>query len=304
RYASDFEEMAFLGKGGFGSVVKARNIVDNRYYAVKKIKVNSKKDNASNLLREVQTLSRLHHPNIVRYYQAWYERRGSHNSDDTARGYRLLFIQMEFCENNTLQDLINQRIEADEAWRLFRQVLEGLGYLHSLGVIHRDLKPSNLFMDSLGNVKIGDFGLARRGTNLLENLNHSIIADKDEHIGTPVYVAPELLARGSSVDMYSLGIVLFEMFYPFSTGMHRIKVITDLRLPAVKFPADFDIKKAGNCAQIIRELLVHKPSERPSSSELLQSKLLPPKLEQDLLSEALRNDCESGKSRIFLPTSI
>ncbi|KAJ3216328.1 hypothetical protein HDU67_009679 [Dinochytrium kinnereticum] len=370
RYASDFEELAFLGKGGFGSVVKARNIIDNRLYAVKKIKVNPKKDNASNLLREVQTLSRLHHPNIVRYYQAWFEdvdgdsllssdeeddSEDSYDSSDSgsidededisvsdwhasgashiqfsmdtgssdekindeiasaqedtsfgtakSRSFRLLFIQMEFCENNTLQDLINQGLEIDEAWRLFRQVLEGLAYLHSLGVIHRDLKPSNLFIDSLGNVKVGDFGLARRGAILLENLSHSISVDKEDRnddfsmtsdIGTPVYVAPELLIRGASVkysskvDMFSLGIVLFEMLYPFSTGMHRIKVIMDLRLPGIKFPTDFDFKKTGNGAQIIRELLVHSPAERPSSSELLQSKLLPPKLEQDLLSEALR----------------
>ncbi|KAJ3108882.1 hypothetical protein HDU97_010154 [Phlyctochytrium planicorne] len=389
RYISDFEELAFLGKGGFGSVVKARNIIDNRLYAVKKIRVNSKRDNASNLLREVQTLSRLHHPNIVRYYQAWFEDAGSEiafssegdedsfsetdsseeSSSETSDGsqdlsisdwhasgtshirfsidsetqpselgsgdqvevepneglspnqtYRLLFIQMEFCENNTLNDLISQTIEIDEvafflktlrlnsafqAWRLFRQILDGLAYLHSLGVIHRDLKPSNLFIDSLGNVKIGDFGLARRGANLLETLTHSALQDKDKDerlddlsmtkdIGTPVYVAPELLIKGTSVkysskvDMYSLGIVFFEMVYFFKTGMQRIMTIMDLRNPKIIFPPDFDAKKVGNAGVIIRELLNHTPSERSSSGELLQSKLLPPKLEKDLLSEALR----------------
>ncbi|KAJ3098182.1 hypothetical protein HK100_005158 [Physocladia obscura] len=72
RYHTDFEEVDFLGKGGFGSVVKARNRIDNRFYAVKKIKVDSQKGSGVKLLREVQTLSRLHHHHIVRYYQAWY----------------------------------------------------------------------------------------------------------------------------------------------------------------------------------------------------------------------------------------
>ncbi|KAJ3417189.1 hypothetical protein HDV05_006395 [Chytridiales sp. JEL 0842] len=397
RYAADFEEVAFLGKGGFGSVVKSRNRIDNRFYAVKKIQVDPNKGSSSKLLREVQTLSRLHHHNIVRYYQAWFEEaqgtnlltwsddedsdeesgsseegdedateteddedvitspshadwhsseasksmlsisfaRGSgvhltsssedDNDDDgeyddeddekdgpmrlqlrKSKGCQILFIQMEFCENNTLQDLIRDGLETDEAWRLFRQVLEGLAYLHSVGVIHRDLKPSNLFIDSLGNVKIGDFGLARRGTQPMEAMSQSIvIADRDERameeasmtldIGTPVYVAPELLLKGSTVkysskvDIYSLGIVFFEMLYPFSTGMHRVKVLVDLRSVNVIFPSDFDVKKHENAFQVIKQLLNHTPKDRPSCQELLESKLLPPKLEQDLLSEALRS---------------
>jgi translation initiation factor 2-alpha kinase 4 len=377
---------------------------DNRFYAVKKILVDPSKGSSGKLLREVQTLSRLHHHNIVRYYQAWFEEASSHNmanfndsedeeddsddsdddSDDSeddiletepetedddgitspsqadwhcseasksmlsisfargsgvgmssseedydddaddedddeddenqdsshsaqlrrSKGRQMLFIQMEFCENNTLLDLIRDGIEIDEAWRLFRQILEGLAYLHSVGVIHRDLKPSNLFIDSLGNVKIGDFGLARRGTQNVEAMSQSIIITERDvreeasmtlDIGTPVYVAPELLQKGgpvkynSKVDVYSLGIVFFEMLYPLSTGMQRVKVLVDLRSVSVIFPSDFDIKKHENASQVIKSLLSHTPKDRPSCQELLESKLLPPKLEQDLLSEALRS---------------
>ncbi|KAI9354577.1 kinase-like domain-containing protein [Zopfochytrium polystomum] len=377
RYQSDFEEVGLLGKGGFGSVAKARNRLDYRFYAVKKIRVDPKKGTTGKLLREVQTLSRLHHQNIVRYYQAWFEdfvassfslaldpsdsssdddcssendtdsddenddfgassiRSDWHSSHshvsvvfaDTSRShesepssesesaggsvqttvpgsnkYQILFIQMEFCENSTLQDLIREGMDIDEAWRLFRQVLEGLAYLHSVGIIHRDLKPSNLFMDSLGNVKIGDFGLARHGSGLTEGMAQSFVIKDDREepsltmdVGTPVYVAPELLDRGSSVkytskvDMYSLGIVFFEMLYPFSTGMQRVKVITDLRMPSIIFPEDFDRKKNESGYSIVHSLLRHAPKERPSCQELLESKLLPAKLEQDLLSEALRS---------------
>ncbi|KAJ3316768.1 hypothetical protein HDU76_001560 [Blyttiomyces sp. JEL0837] len=411
RYQTDFEEVAQLGKGGFGSVAKARNLIDNRFYAVKRIRVDPKKGNDRKLLREVQTLSRLHHPNIVRYYQAWFEdvagngklRSGGCSIDDSfddsyddddggsstetagdddddgddsddededdeddddnglitspsqltdmhsshshisivfkaasASGnvqldsnldsssdespvrfvrsdhradtkpkptsVKVLYIQMEFCENNTLLNLIRAGLETEEAWRLFRQILEGLTYLHSVGVIHRDLKPSNLFIDSLGNVKIGDFGLARHGGAPVENMSQSLVIDKDEtpdvsmtrDIGTPFYVAPELTQKSgpmkysAKVDSYSLGIVFFEMLHPFSTEMHRHKVLLELRSSAIIFPSDFDIKKHEIAYTLIRQLLNHSPKERPSCQEVLQSKLLPPKLEQDLLSEALR----------------
>ncbi|KAJ3244254.1 hypothetical protein HDU78_011195 [Chytriomyces hyalinus] len=399
RYHADFEEVDFLGRGGFGSVVKARNRIDNRFYAVKKIKVDSKKGSGVKLLREVQTLSRLHHHNIVRYYQAWFEDAPDMDSDDsdnsedsgsdeeeeswdsddsdessvpefnvksssdwhtshhssnivfqlsgapvskTGRGasgsrnfhhatggmtdseedgesmassmqpgVKVLFIQMEFCENSTLQDIIKGGVEVSEAWRLFRQILEGLAYLHNVGIIHRDLKPSNLFMDSLGNIKIGDFGLARRGggganTTIEQNMTHSLVIGESidredgvmtQDIGTPVYVAPELLQTqkggsvkyNSKVDVYSLGIVFFEMLYGFSTGMQRVLVLNELRAPDIIFPSDFDVKKLDSAYQILRSMLTHVPRDRPSCQELLESKHLPPKLEQDILSEALRS---------------
>ncbi|KAJ3346986.1 hypothetical protein HDU83_002540 [Entophlyctis luteolus] len=408
RYHADFEQVDFLGKGGFGSVVKARNRIDNRFYAVKKIRVDSRRVGSGvKLLREVQTLSRLHHHHIVRYYQAWFEdaaedelsdsdesddfdgattssnsgseystdsddeeeddvddglfARNSSTSDwhnhspdivfeDSAGGHdgtvskrcdaqlhpgsssgddsrirgdvRILFIQMEFCDNSTLSDLIRNGMEVSEAWRLFRQVVEGLGYLHNAGIIHRDLKPSNLFMDSLGNIKIGDFGLARKGTapiqmpNSTTDLISSFLTDSKEDgtmtqdIGTPVYVAPELLQKGvavkynSKIDIYSLGIVFFEMLYHCTTGMQRGKVLMDLRLPQILFPsgldsrllsgadsnwADFDFKKLENAHNLLLLMLSHTPRERPTCQDLLESKYLPPKLEQDILSEALRS---------------
>ncbi|KAJ3151444.1 hypothetical protein HK101_001885, partial [Irineochytrium annulatum] len=377
RYRADFDEVAFLGKGGFGSVVKSRNKLDNRFYAVKKIKIDPRKDFGSKISREVQTFedgdvtgasgfpdsdsdeddslsttsttpsaasidlgieSDEEHA-AISFRSDWHasdaasrshlsvsfpasesapatttdEDETSESAGDTSSiikatsgSPRILFIQMEFCENNTLQDLIKDGLETEEAWRLFRQVLEGLAYLHSIGVIHRDLKPSNLFIDSLGNVKIGDFGLARRGggsVNQLDSMSQSITIEKDDRddpsmtldVGTPVYVAPELLIKGSQakynskVDIYSLGIVFFEMLYPFGTGMQRVKVLTDIRSPKIVFPTDFDAKKLENAALIIRSLLNHVPKERPSCQELLESKLLPPKLEHDLLSEALRS---------------
>lgn len=75
----------------------------------------------------------------------------------------VLYIQMEFCENNTLLNLIEQGLPSNssEYWRLLRQLLEAVSYIHSEGFIHRDLKPMNVFIDKSNNIKVGDFGLAK-----------------------------------------------------------------------------------------------------------------------------------------------
>ncbi|KAJ3130344.1 hypothetical protein HK098_002573 [Nowakowskiella sp. JEL0407] len=275
RYRQDFYELEFLGKGGFGSVVKARNRLDGRYYAVKRVLLKSRSGD-DKILREVQTVSRLHHQYVVRYYQAWFEYADDEGfgtfgkkatvdetesddveeskeesvefeSDDESEegtgdwmesredrtnlekemGKRFLYIQMEYCEKKTLRDVVDDGLDDEEAWRLFRQILEGLAHIHSLGMIHRDLKPSNIFLDAAGNVKIGDFGLAvglrddkkwhhtpsgsqtasRKSitSGLVSEANSYADASFTGDIGTPVYTAPEIVSRAgkynSKVDM-------------------------------------------------------------------------------------------------------
>ena len=74
---------------------------------------------------------------------------------------KMLYIQMEFCEGNTLKTLIDSKsADADTKWRIFCQVVEALVYIHSMGLIHRDLKPLNIFLDKNNKAKLGDFGLA------------------------------------------------------------------------------------------------------------------------------------------------
>ncbi|TPX61382.1 hypothetical protein SpCBS45565_g07286 [Spizellomyces sp. 'palustris'] len=388
RYRLDFEELEFLGKGGFGEVVKARNRIDGRFYAIKKIRLDPRnREGNKRILREVQTLSRLHHQFVVRYYQAWFEdaagetwhddsedlesdsdseggesaisddehdsieasfendwltfketsksypsvsisfgHGGDHNTSSEAEpmeddedshdesaspstdslsrssSHRVLYIQMEYCENKTLRDVINEGVDDEEGWRLFRQVLEGLAHIHSQGMIHRDLKPSNIFLDANDNVKIGDFGLAlSRDDDMVPKIQlngtDSTALDPEASltgdVGTPVYVAPEIISKNgkynSKVDLYSLGICFFEICYPFSSGMHRAIVLRDLRLPSITIPKDFDFKRYEAQTEIIKMLLNHVPKERPSSLELLQSPLLPPRLEEEYISEALRS---------------
>ncbi|KAI8926668.1 kinase-like domain-containing protein [Entophlyctis helioformis] len=215
----------------------------------------------------------------------------------------MLHIQMEYCEQQSLRVIIDQGgLTVDESWRLFRQILEGLNYLHAQDIIHRDLKPGNIFLDAHRNVKLGDFGLATAKRNVsamsravltteamssMEDLSVSHTRD----VGTPVYVAPEVLLKtgkyNSKVDMYSLGIVFFEMIYPLATLMQRAVVLRDLRLPSIIFPADFDHEQLHDQAQIIRQLLSHVPKTRPKCAKLLASPLVPFKVEAKLANEVL-----------------
>ncbi|CCJ29957.1 unnamed protein product [Pneumocystis jirovecii] len=371
RYENDFEEVKWLGKGAYGKVIKVRNRLDGQYYAIKRICLNKNKNEYSRIIREVITLSRLHHQHIVRYFSAWLEDLSSeetvcehgsrefgrsfdsykHESDIVTSNFSeyissgrpkqsflnyfeseicenlsdkssesvnnsvfvdlkfsnsgILYIQMEYCEKRTLKDILESKhVNIDEIWRLFRQILDALVHIHGQGVIHRDLKPSNIFLDENGDVKIGDFGLATECWTIIENLvskkySENIENDNDltSGIGTALYIAPELLNRdidhsynqkvNELVDMYSLGIILFEMCYPFKTSMERIKTILNLRDPNIIFPLKFPSNKFSNQKHIISWLLQHDPKTRPTSFQLLRCDMLPPKVEDEYIRESL-----------------
>ncbi|KAK0182830.1 hypothetical protein PV327_000924 [Microctonus hyperodae] len=171
-----------------------------------------------------------------------------------------LFIQMEFCEKSTLRTAIDNGLyqDGERVWRLFREMLEGIAHIHYQGMIHRDLKPVNIFLDSNDHVKIGDFGLAttkilgsRAKTNNTEHETQMTEKTASEwssmtgQVGTALYAAPELTDTrakyiyNQKVDMYSLGIILFEMWYkPLTTGMERVKVLMDIRKKDIILPND------------------------------------------------------------------
>lgn len=183
-------------------------------------------------------------------------------------------------------------------WKLFRQILEGLAHIHHLGIIHRDLKPENIFIDVSGFPVIGDFGLATNdlvvNSQMGKHAGEPSYGENDltTNVGTALYVAPELrgLSNGNyneKVDMYSLGIIFFEMVYPLGSGMERAQVLTKLREPEVIFPEDFWTEKRTVQGGIIKTLLSHDPQDRPTSSELLSSGKLPFMIEDKTIKHAL-----------------
>ncbi|KAJ0323998.1 hypothetical protein Brms1b_001245 [Colletotrichum noveboracense] len=211
----------------------------------------------------------------------------------------ILYISMEYCEKRTLRDLITRKLyqNTPEIWRLFRQILEGLAHIHGLSIVHRDLKPENVFIahssDGTDNVKIGDFGLATSGQFAVDRSLPNAMESDDitRSIGTTSYAAPEVRSGSqgmysSKVDMYSLGIIFFEMCYQPMLGMQRAMVIEQLRQSPPVLPSDF--KPADKIqTEIVTSLLTHNPKERPSSAELLQSGKLPVQMESETIRRTL-----------------
>uniref|UniRef100_UPI003AAED41E eIF-2-alpha kinase GCN2 n=1 Tax=Centroberyx gerrardi TaxID=166262 RepID=UPI003AAED41E len=231
-----------------------------------------------------------------------------------------LYIQMEYCEKSTLRDTIDQGLHQDNSrlWRLFREILDGLAYIHEQGMIHRDLKPVNIFLDSQDHVKIGDFGLATdhpanvaAGKFEMEESGSAMMAKSDPTgnmtgmVGTALYVSPEVQGNtkatyNQKVDLFSLGIILFEMSYrPMTTGAERISVLSQLRT-AIHFPEDFAEFESGTQRKVIVWLLNHDPALRPTAQELLKSELLPPpQMEESELHEVLQHTMANVNGKAY-----
>ncbi|XP_071971670.1 eIF-2-alpha kinase GCN2 [Engystomops pustulosus] len=231
-------------------------------------------------------------------------------SEMSVQTVHYLYIQMEYCEKSTLRDTIDQGLHLDNSrlWRLFREILDGLAYIHEQGMIHRDLKPVNIFLDSEDQVKIGDFGLAtdhpayKTESTQDEDQCGCDLAKIDPEgkltgmVGTALYVSPEVQGNtkasyNQKVDLFSLGIILFEMSYrPMDTSSERISVLSMLRQPSIAFPNDFEKPETEKQRKVITWLLNHDPASRPTAMELLKCDLLPPpQLEESELHEVLHH---------------
>ncbi|KAM5180833.1 interferon-induced, double-stranded RNA-activated protein kinase-like [Mantella aurantiaca] len=283
-----FDDISNISQGSFGRVMKGRNKMDDRYYA---IKIVPQRTNAKERFeREVKALAHLQHTNIVRYFTAWWEERvvsvldGSEescrpisskwegDSSSSRRGRRsetCLLIQMELCEMS-LEDWTWKRnedftknVNKDQSLQIFRQIIDGINYIHSNMFIHRDLKPANIFLMKDMSVKIGDFGLVTRVTEKGE----SQLVKRTPEIGTPSYMAPEQSENnyGREVDIFPLGLILFELLWRFGTKMGRDKMWDHIRVG--KLPNGFANDYRGE-AHEIKKMLSRDPKRRPSAEDL------------------------------------
>ena len=202
-----------------------------------------------------------------------------------------LYIQMEYCDQKTLREMIRNHdlpSKPEEMWRVFRSIVDGLKYIHEQGITHRDLKPDNIFLDSYNSPKIGDFGLATAAFAALGSGN----------VGTTFYIAPELVRMlnskdrdagnlGSKVDMYSLGIMFFEMNIPFSTTAERYRVLESLNEARHTLPQRFSKPENELQGSLILELIDHRPESRPDAAELLNRPEIPEPIEDEKLRRRL-----------------
>ena len=214
------------------------------------------------------------------------------NKDQPEWNKKILYIQMEFCDGATLRTKMDESsVSSNEKWQITREILKALDYIHSKNMIHRDLKPGNIFFDERNSVKLGDFGLACAGAIKKEPVSSSSqyeLGELSTGIGTPLYISPEQetsVNYDEKSDMYSLGIILFELWSKFESSMQRITEITQLRTKH-QLPEDFEAPK--KVQEIIFWLTEPLPENRPKAFELLQSGLLPHKIDPSKFSEFLQ----------------
>ncbi|KAI5058131.1 hypothetical protein GOP47_0026301 [Adiantum capillus-veneris] len=245
---------AILGQGTFGIVHEGLNLEDGSFFAVK---VSSTEDVSPVIQHEVDLLSKLEHPNIVRYL-------GSSIED----GRLCIFI--ELVRMGSLETILRKYKQFEEKTiRTYtRQILHGLEYLHAQKTIHRDIKCANILVDVNGQVKLSDFGVAKQVGETLASSSK----------GTPLYMAPEVLTPRQncysfSADIWSLGCTVLEMADgkpPWSDleGFGFLFKVKKGELP----PMPEHLSPEGK--DFVCRCLKFHAKDRPTASELLQHPFL------------------------------
>ena len=197
-FANRYELRTEVGHGGMADVYLARDRLLNRRVAVKVLSPTFAADPTfvERFRREAQAAASLNHPNIVAVYDWGQE-------DDTS------FIVMEYVNGQTLRDLVNRygTVPPMEAARIGADIADALEFAHRNGVVHRDVKPGNVLITPEGGVKVTDFGIARAESS-------DTLTKTGAVLGTATYFSPEQaqgLALDGRSDVYSLGVVLYEM---------------------------------------------------------------------------------------------
>src|SRR5262245_24438275 len=254
-----------LARGGMADVFLARDQLLDRPVAVKVLFPEFATDPSfvERFRREAQSAANLNHPNIVSVYD-WGEEGGTY------------FIVMEYVDGRSLASILSTEgpLHPQRAAEVTSDIAAALGFAHRNGVIHRDVKPGNVLISPQGQVKVADFGIARAmGAGSEDNLTQA-----GSVMGTATYFSPEQ-AQGSHLDprsdLYSLGVVLYEMVTgksPFSGGSPvtiAYKHVQEQPVPPrqvnANVPADLDA--------IDMKLLAKSPAARYASAEDLRADL-------------------------------
>ncbi|OHT01090.1 Serine/threonine-protein kinase stk11 [Tritrichomonas foetus] len=256
-----------LGSGSSSKVYLACDETTGAFYAVKAIHILEHRHNgtgAAGLEREIRIMRKLNHHNIVKLVDVLYA-----STVDTA------YMVIEWANCGTMQDLIeriyggnqnnqqNRFSEADLA-SIFKQVIEGLSYLHSKGIIHKDIKPSNILIFSDGSAKLSDFGIG-----------HSF-QSAEAVVGTPAYQAPELFEDEEDYeedidptkgDIWSLGVSLYEAAFgklPY-VGANLYEIVRSINMTKLDIPEN---EYSSALISIIQLMLTVDSSKRPTLDEV------------------------------------
>jgi len=253
----------FLGSGKFSVVYEAERQLDSKLVALKIIKIYDIKDKnlVEKCLQEVNLLKRVNHPNIIKYL-------------DSFIFQNELYIAVEWADKGDVKRLIKKyKQEGDEiderkVIEYTREIAAGLNHMHEQRVIHRDLKPANILITSDGIFKLGDLGLGRiMNTETIKTFSK---------VGTPLYMAPEVINNSNGYDFkcdnWSLGCVIYELITlrsPFQTSEKLSLIELFKKINSGLYPK-IDNNKYKVAAKISEALLKVNPEERMELDQVLK----------------------------------
>ncbi|XP_033744460.1 uncharacterized protein LOC117330353 [Pecten maximus] len=272
----EYSKADLLGSGSFADVYKAKLKVANppMTVALKVSKDPLKETNITDILLEDRTSRELKHPNVVHYHGAVLR------MDGTGKHSKVFWIMvLEYCtdtlksvfidaeyENPGKCPIYPDQVEAIESMaKYFVQICEGVSYFHRKGLVHRDLKLENILIDEKKNVKVTDVGLTKEAK-----------AISGSTVGSPVYMAPEVLnSQGvydRKADIYSLAIIIWEMWYGVDAATHIQQQLFGTLEKAVKQGLRPSLsmchKPPEDWERIIKRSWDYDPKLRPEASEL------------------------------------
>jgi hypothetical protein len=259
-----YELLAEAGHGSMGNVYKARDRETGETVALKLLKPEIASDQTmmERFKKELLFARKITHKNVCRVH-------------DFNRIGGIAYTSMEFVEGESLRSVLNRfgGLPQRKALDLAQQMCSALQEAHAQGIVHRDLKPENVMIDSQGNVKIMDFGIAR-SMDAMTRLTGSMV-------GTPAYMAPEQVA-GKPVDfrtdIYALGLILYEMFtgQPAFHAENAVAVALKQMREAAKPPRNIDASIPPGIERAIMKCLEKDPARRFQSVAQLADALRAP----------------------------
>jgi serine/threonine protein kinase len=301
-FADRYEIIEDLGQGGMGKVYKAFDAKVRERIAIKLIRpaIASEPATLERFHHELKTARQIVHKNVCRMFDIG-EAQGRH------------FITMEYVSGEDLRCLIKRigHFTFGKAVFIAAQICEGLAEAHAMGIVHRDLKPQNIMIDKDGNAKIMDFGIAR-------SIESRGMTESGMIIGTPEYMSPEQ-AEGIAVDrrsdLYSLGIILYEMMtgrVPFDGGT-PMSVAIKQKTAKPRPPREFNPQIPDGLNRLILKCLEKNPDKRYASAKDMLADLremekgIPATdriIPQPKSGTVRKITARLGAKKVFLPSAI